>query len=74
MVKRMGATEDVLDRSAKRSETINITSSDEESDSEDELPDLDFTRSTSSSQKTRQIAQPAARPRDSGYDSQAEAD
>jgi hypothetical protein len=69
MVKRTGATQDVLDHSAKRSRIINILSSDEESDSEPEPPELDFMRATRSSQKTRQTAQSAGRtrPRDSGY-------
>jgi hypothetical protein len=72
MVKRTGGTQEVLDRSAKRSKTINILSSDAESDSESDLPELDFTRSTRSSQKKRQAGQPAVRPRprDSGYHSQ----
>jgi hypothetical protein len=72
MVKRTGGTQEVLDRSAKRPKTINILSSDAESDSESDLPELDFTRSTRSSQKKRQAGQPAVRPRprDSGYHSQ----
>jgi hypothetical protein len=72
MVKRTGGTQEVLDRSAKRPKTINILSSDAESDSESDLSELDFTCSTRSSQKKRQAGQPAVRPRprDRGYHSQ----
>lgn len=69
MVKRTDATQDALDRSAKRSKPINLLSSDSESD----LPDLDFPRSARSTQQTRNVTRSernAASSRDSAYHSE----
>lgn len=66
MVKRTGATQESSGRSAKWSKHINFLSS----DSESELPDLDFPRSARSTQQARNVTRSqrnAVDSRDSAY-------